>query len=394
MFFLISYSAINLTVLIEKIINLPSYRPSFNVPALIPITGFLWCIIIMFLINKIFAGISLILLIILYIYYVKRDLKVPFSDTRSGIFNAIAEWAVKRSIDLPNYKKSWKPNLLIPIENPAYWYDYLDFINDIVFPNGSLRLISVNITQKGMELNLKNIINQVFRKKSLEVDAQHDELHESTKVDLHEIEKELTDHDIFVRSTVVDANNFIEGISIIIQTLRGMYFPPNIALFTLSNDSSKIKKLKQLIAISLRDELGIIILSLNSKFYFGEKKTVNVWLRTGTPNKNLAILIALQLTDNWNADINLLTVIYNNADEKSARKELKIIIEKGRLKTDTNIIIKQMDFYEALATSSNADLHIFGISADFDTDRMHEIRNIIDRSCLFIMDSGTESIFV
>ena len=394
MFFLISYSAINLTVLIEKAINLPSYRPSFNVPSAVPFIGFIWCIVIMFLINKLFAGISLGLLVFLYVYYARRDLDVPFSDTRSGIFNAIAEWAAKRSMEFPSHKKSWKPNILIPVENPVNWNTHLDFIRDIVYPSGSLRLISVNILKKGMEKDLLGIINHVFRRRAPEVETRHDEYHESTRTNLDGLENTLKERGIFVRTTVVDAVDFIEGISIIIQTLRGMFFPPNIALFTLSNDSAKIQRLQNLIAISVRDKLGIIIVSLQPEFHFGKKKTVNVWLRTGTPNKNLAILIALQLSMNWQASINLLTVINDESEHAKAHRELKAIIDRGRLKPETRIIIKQMGFFDALSEAPEADLHIFGISADFNSDRMREIRDKLERSCLFIMDSGAESIFV
>jgi amino acid transporter len=44
MFFLISYAMINMTVFIEKIIRIPSFRPRFGIPLFVPAAGMIWCV--------------------------------------------------------------------------------------------------------------------------------------------------------------------------------------------------------------------------------------------------------------------------------------------------------------------------------------------------------------
>ena len=63
MFFLITYGIINLTVLIEQVIGIPSYRPSLRIPKVIPrFLGSVGCLMMMFLINVKFSFIAMIII--------------------------------------------------------------------------------------------------------------------------------------------------------------------------------------------------------------------------------------------------------------------------------------------------------------------------------------------
>ncbi|MFL3051511.1 MAG: amino acid permease [Candidatus Neomarinimicrobiota bacterium] len=132
MFFLITYGTINLAVFIEKRIGISSYRPTFKIPIIIPFIGFLWCTIAMFLINPMFAGSAIILIITVYVWLVREGHQAPWGDVRSGIFTALAEWAVRMAARLPSSPKSWKPNLMVPVEEPLAWRERIDFIRDII----------------------------------------------------------------------------------------------------------------------------------------------------------------------------------------------------------------------------------------------------------------------
>ncbi|RKY54606.1 MAG: hypothetical protein DRP89_04780, partial [Candidatus Neomarinimicrobiota bacterium] len=53
MFFLITYGTLNIAVAIEKGIGIPSFRPTFKIPLIVPIVGGFWSFVVMFLINPI-----------------------------------------------------------------------------------------------------------------------------------------------------------------------------------------------------------------------------------------------------------------------------------------------------------------------------------------------------
>ncbi|USN54297.1 MAG: hypothetical protein H6765_07125 [Candidatus Peribacteria bacterium] len=115
MFFLITYSAINIVVFTEQSLGLPSFRPKLKIPRIIPLYGALSAICCMFLINGFAAILSLALLLIIYWSLIKRKLVSDEGDIRSGLFMVLAEWAAKRIAKLPeSLKHVWKPNILFP----------------------------------------------------------------------------------------------------------------------------------------------------------------------------------------------------------------------------------------------------------------------------------------
>jgi len=392
MFFLITYGAVNLVVLIEKAIGIPSFRPSFNIPLFVPLVGTIWCFIIMFLINPVFAGVAIVVIIIVYIIQVRRGITAPWGDVRSGLFNAIAEWAAKTSAKMPHHAKTWKPNLMLPIETPKNWGYLMNFIKDIVTPSGTLRVFSAKIikycSSHGIEKPDEYLKTGRKTKKSIKIKKSARELED----ELNELVEPVKKEGIFTAAMVVECHDFLESVNIITQVMKGMFFPPNLVFLTMSEDPSKDKTLKPMIAMAIREELGIVLLSLHPKAAFGQSEKVNVWLRTGSPHLNLAVLLALQLERNWNANIRLITVMEKEEDKRKGENFLKRVITRARMPFNTEKVVLTGDFRKALSEYPNADLNIFGMSDVINLKIMHEIAELADISCLFVRDSGEESI--
>ncbi len=393
MFFLITYGMINLSVAIEKAIGIPSFRPSFNIPLSVPLLGSLWCTIVMFLINPIFALVAQVFIFILYYLFVKQGVHASQGDVRSGLFNEIAEWAAKTAARMPKGAKTWKPNLMIPVEHPKNWSHVMEFIRDAVAPKGTLRMFSVKIVERGVESKINQIVLQLFHKqRNLKSDTDEhstEELREQLDQLVHPVRKE----GIFTAATVIESHDFLEGMSIITQVMRGIFFPPNVFFLTMSADRSKDKRLEELIAIGLRERVGLAILSLKSIKMFGGKRTINVWLRTRSPNINLALLLGLQLRRNWNGHIRLLSVAPEESNKNQIERFLNRVVERGRLPSSTEILIPVGNFMEFIKNAPEADINIFGMSGELSCEMMHNISERIETSCLFLKDSGEESAF-
>jgi len=348
MFFLITYGMINIAVLIEKGIGIPSFRPSFKIPSIVPFIGGIWCLSIMFLINSVFAAVALILIITVYVIQVKRRLRTPWGDVRSGLFNAIAEWAAKISAHLPHHAKTWKPNLMIPIEEPKSWVFLMDFVRDIVFPKGTLRLFSVRILEDGVEQKINLIRNVLFKRDEVADQVKIEELEEELENQLKELYAPVEKEGIFTAATVIESHNFLDGISIITQVMRGMFFPPNTTFLTISADRTKDKRLEEMIAISVREKLGIIILSLHHKAGFGKKENINVWVHLGSPNRDLAILIAMQLAHNWDGHIRLISAVDDDEELETIDLALHKMIDHARIPSSTEIHVFKGKFKETI----------------------------------------------
>ncbi|MEW5821831.1 MAG: amino acid permease [Cyanobacteriota bacterium] len=371
MFFLITYGMINLSVFTEKLVGVTSFRPSFNIPLLIPFIGGIWCFIIMFLINSLFAGIAIIIIGIVYFIQLKRGLSAPWGDIRGAIFNMIAEEAAKTAAKMPQTAKGWKPNLLVPIENPRASTSIISFLKDIVFPKGTIRLFSVKVTNGNSYENAE----QKTKEQLLD--------------ELNELASTARKDGIFTSTSVIEGNHFLEVINIITQVTRGMYFSPNIIFLTMSSDRSKSSILEQMIQISIKQKLGIIILGLHPKTSFGRKEIVNLWLRDKSPNQNLAVLMAVELQQQW-GQVRLLRVTNSEENINKELNDLKRIVEEDRMPARTELTVLVGSFEEAMSKAPLADLNIFGMSDQMTIDNLYHIADKIDTSCLFAMDSGTE----
>jgi solute carrier family 12 sodium/potassium/chloride transporter 2 len=389
MFFLITYGTINTAVFIEKVTGIPSFRPSFDIPLIIPLVGGLWCVIIMFLINPVFAAAAIVVIFIIYGIQVKRDLRAPWGDIRSALFDSIAAWAVKTSARMPRHAKSWKPDIMIPVEDPAYWSSLMAFVRDIVFPKGTLRVFSVKIVEQGFESDSDRLVNIVDAPQYENSNHGAAELEEQ----LNQLVMPIRDEGIFTAATVIESRNFLEGINVITQVMRRMFFPPNLIFFTISEKQVKAKRLEKLIAIAIREQLGIIALRLHAQAAFGNKQKVNLWLRIGSPNQDLAVLTALQLERNWGCMVRLLTVVGTLEEKAKAMPKFNKIAELIRMPRDTQVVILTGDFITAVSRAPAADLNIFGFPQDINWGAIDQVAELLNTSCLFVKDSGEESAF-
>lgn len=374
MFFLVTYGMINIAVFIEKSIGITSFRPSFNIPLIIPFVGGLWCFFTMFLVNSLFASIALLIIAVVYIIQFKRGLLTPWGDVRGALFNAIAEWAAKTALKMPHTTKAWKPNLLIPVEQPKTWISIISLVKDIVFPKGSLRLFSIKLVDQN------NIEAAIIDKSK-----------ETLEKELEELASSVKKEGILTSTTVVEASNFMEGLSTIIQYSKGMYFFPNIIFLTMSSDISKASRLEQMIKISAKEKLGIIVLGLHPKSGFGRKDVVNLWLRDKSPNQNLAILMAVELQREWGT-VRLVRSTESECNIEKEEQDLQRIVEEGRMPTRTELVVLCGKFNEVAKHAPLADINIFGMSENMGHEAMHRIVEMMQTSCLFAMDSGNENI--
>lgn len=365
MFFLITYGTLNLVVFIQQSMNIISFRPTFKVPRFVPLYGGVGCIFIMLLINPVFSVIALIIIVVLYVWLTRRGLKADWGDIRGGMFLALAERASRIAAKFPRHQVAWKPDLLIPIEDPKLWSGPLLFIRNITYPSGSLFTFSVKENHS-----------------------------EETERALNELVQPLNNEGILVNSTVLEDKDFLHGTKLVIQTLRSGAFRPNTLFLTLGNNTQKDINITTLVNIANKYELGVMILRQHTRIAFGMQKDINLWLRDKSPNWHLAMLIALQLQLNWEGKIVLVTVAKDNAEEARLYKFLNRLSDRTRLPSLTEFKVIKGSFNEALGSAPRADINIFGLGDQLNFDIMRNTPDIINSSCLFVKDSGQESALV
>lgn len=364
MFFLITYGMINLTVFIEKTMGIVSFRPSFQVWRIIPFLGSVGCLAVMFLVNVKFTFISIFVIILIYFILIKREAQVYSPDIRSGALVFLAELFAKAASKLPYYPKIWKPNLLVPVYDKDQFDRIIGLIRDIVYPAGRVT---------------------VFQPTSptADKDQKNDQLSESLMP--------LKDEGIFVESSAVETDNLISGSVTILQTLKRTIFPPNTLFYILDENPLADTKAQPIISKASEEGMGIIVLKLNQKVGVSQEKIINLWIRKGSPNIDLSVLIALQLERNWEGNVKILQVVGNELEKEEAYGYLKKMKELMRMPADVEMEVLVGNFKQAITEAPPADINIFGMPEDLDMNLFVDTAAQIKTSVLFLKDSKHES---
>lgn len=385
MFFLITYGMINLTVFIEQSIGIPSFRPTFQVQKIIPFFGTVSCVGVMFLIDARFSIIAFLVIIIMYVVLLKTDSQAYSPDVRSGLLVFVAEQFAKAASKLPYYPKIWKPNLLVPVEDMKKLDFALPFLKNIILPTGRLTIFQVVDKAMSEELySLKNIDNHLSEGAMIDPKERlNQEL--SLKV------KDFRDENIFVETAVVQAPEVLEGTVTVMQTVGGLFFPPNTMFYILNEEDDQDHVAGGIVEKASDEGLSNIVLKYHEAAGFGLEQNVNLWVRSQSPNMNLSILIALQLKRNWDGVLRIVQVVYEEQERTEGLNYLLKLKKIMRLPLDVEIEILVGDFMDLLKKAPKADINIFGMQEKPDINIIRKVSAATGTSVLFLRDSGNES---
>lgn len=365
MFFLITYCMVNLVTFLEQAMGIVSFRPSFRVPLWVPLFGTLACLFIMFLISPIAGIIALSITTGIYLLLIRANLKRRWGDVRSGLLSVIAGWAARQAVHFPRSEKSWRPDILLPIKNPGETENVVKLVHDIILPFGSVIAFTVTTNDRQNLLEKLDIALEPIRRDKL-----------------------------FFLSSVVEGTDYAREARTIIQTMREAFFRPNILFITLSDLPDRDNKVLEVCDHAIREGMGIAILKWHPKQGLKNQKTINLIIRDKSPNKNLATLLALRLHHNWNAHtINLVALTETDEDHANQTEFFQTLIDEARLPRGTTINIIDGKFPEDLEHFPECDLAIFGLGREISTDQIRTIYHHSNVTCLFIRDSGHESVY-
>jgi amino acid transporter len=365
MFFLITYGMLNLIVFMQQSMKIISFRPTLKIPRFVSFLGAAGCTFMMFLINPVFSAAAISTIILLYIWLTRKGLRSDWGDIRGGLFLVLAERASRIAARFPRHQVSWKPDLLLPVDNPDVWSGPLLFIRDITNPSGSIFAFTVSPDNR-----------------------------KENQTSLNELLEPLKSQNLFVNSTVIEDENFIHGAKSVVQTLRGSTFRPNVLFLTLDENKEKDEAITQLVAEAMKEDLGIMILHQHSRVAFGMQQTINLWLRERSPNWHLAVLIALYLQLNWEGKLNLVATADTEADIPRMYEFLERLSDMARLPSRTEFHVIAARFHDAIAAAPRADVNIFGLGEQLSFSFMRGATDWTSTSCLFVRDSGMESALV
>ncbi len=373
MFFLITYMMLNVVVLIEQQLSMVSFRPTFAVPRIIPFIGMIICIFTMLLVNPTFTFVAIVVVLTIYIVLSRRKLDASTGDVRSGLFNALARWSVVRASKMPEApERSWSPMVLAPLRNTGELAGSYRFLHSITAPQGAVQALGIyQPSQQNSFANLEVLTD------SFEGDG------------------------IMARATLLEEEDFVNGVRSATQILRKTFFRPNILFFNLRPDSNR-EELRVLIEHTAAYRMGIVLLSRHPVIDMGREQVINVWVRPNTDtwqwqpklgNKDLSLLLAYQLRKNWRGQINLCIAARTEEESNHGAAILDELLTLTRLPKSTAPYVINGTFSQAIVNAPEADLTIIGLPDPIDLSFCQHISNLVDGSCIFVRDSGDESAF-
>lgn len=364
MFFLTTYGMINMVVLIEQGTGITSFRPTLKLSIFVPIIGTLGCVLVMMLINPIFTAITFSTVILIYSLLKRRNISSPYGDVRASVFVAITEWAAQKIVKSTYNPRIWKPSIIIPAESTENFEKLSDMIKNMVFPSGRIYYLSA-FPEKLISKTQKDAIDNVLQP--------------------------LIESKIFVQKILIGSENFTSIIRPVLQSMENNFLPPNSILFTISEDPEKRQKFKIMLETIRNIKIAVLCYCIKNKGISGNETSIDIWLRDGSPNNDLAVLYALQIFKNTNAQINLCRAITNENQRNQIEKSMKSFIEEARLPGNCRILIYKDSFENALAKSSG-DLTMLGMPPAY--SQMTKIIEITNSNILFVSSKGMENIFV
>ena len=373
LFFLVTYAMINIVVIIEQNLGLISYRPLFKVRRWIPWLGLISSVLAMFIINPTISLVTIGIVLAVYWYLSRQNLETPFEDVRSGLFVSFAEWAAKHTWGMKKMQqRAWKPNLMVPVRDLTGARGNFDFLRNIAHPKGSIKLLGIEPSSDGSTMGEQ----------------------------LESLAQSFRDKDVFSSWTIINTTEFAKGVNYGNQALLGAFFRPNIVFLNLQAHDDYESELRPVIRECIRLEIGCVVYQQHPTALLGQRDTINVWLSSRKDNWNLgwdignldlSTLIAYKLMKNWQAKIRLVMVIADESQRENAENFMQQLISLARLpETLTEIFVG--NFRAILPAAPRADLNIFGMDADLRFEFVEEMTQATNSSCLFVKDSGHESI--
>ncbi len=339
MFYIAAYGFINLAYVLESWAN-SDFRPSLKIPKWIGIIGFIASMGVMFKIDTLAMGASLIIIFGIYFLLKRKEIQGNRGNVWQSVWTSLIRSSLHKINQNPLLEKNWEPNIILFSGDSKKRTHLLDLGSSFVGDHGLL---------SNFDLSLKKDKDFLFSKKDQNINSEISSKYPG----------------VFTRQQSV--SSIYEGMEIIAQTYGFSGVEPNTVMMGWSNQNKKPTEFVQSINRLLGLDMNVLLVDYDLKRGFGKYKKIDIWWRGGSHNGNLALYLAKFLlnAEPWsNAQIRLLIVNDQTAMSASIHSTARLILESLRIQADIVVIdneIEQKTFFEIIeAESLDTDLTFLG----------------------------------
>ena len=339
MFYIAAYGFINLAYVLESWAN-SDFRPSLRIPKWVGIIGFIASMGVMFKIDTLAMGVSLLIVFGIYILLKRREIQGNMSNVWQSVWTSLARSSLHKISQNPLNEKNWEPNIILFSGGANARNQLLELGSSFVGDHGFL---------SNFELIEKKDENFLFSKKSQNITSEISEKYPG----------------VFTRQQSV--SNIFEGIEMIAQTYGFSGVEPNTVMMSWARHSLDPIRFTQSVNNLVDLDLNVLLIDYDQKHGFGKYKKIDIWWRGGGSNGNLALYFSKFLLNSefWSgAQIRLLIVNEHTEISSSIIESAKNILENTRIHAEVILIeneIEQKSFYEIIEKESlDSDLIFLG----------------------------------
>ena len=375
LFFLITYATVNFVVLIETSLGLMNFRPTLRLPLVVPLFGALGCILAMLAIDPLLSLVALLVALVISMRLATRPPIRRAGDARSGLFEAMAQWAATKTMQLQvGSSRAWKPTLLVPVEGQSQLLGEFRLLLDLSQPEGAVNLLGL-ATESTVEDLSPKIAN---------------------------LSAALQRRGVFTTYSTIETSSDAIGIMGAMQSLQSAFFRPNVLFLRSPTELEHWERILPVVAEARRLKMGVMLLSLHALAGLGRAEVINLWIRPqyeelpleerlAKGSINLGILMALRLTRAWKAQLNLIVVVAPKEDIKAARGFVEELRDYCRIPKQARTIVMVGSFEDCLSKAPQSDMDFMGLQTVPEFEFVRKALLLTGSSCIFTSDSGIES---
>jgi len=319
MFFMITYGTLNLACFYEGITRNPSFRPRFRFAHWsLSLAGALGCLIVMFLMNPLWAVVAIGVMISLYFLISRAEIIATWGDLSSGLAFQMARNALLRLEKEKFHPKNWRPTILA-LSGGAWSRNHLAEYADWLSAGRGV-------------VTLAQVLFGEFEKLS-----GHKEQAEKL------LRAYIREEDLSAFPAVVVEEDLGEGIKTLLQAQGIGGLKPNSVLMGWSEDPSRTETFSR--ALRLFRSMGRTTLILRYDREADRLKggaiagAINIWW-DGSRNGNMMLVLAHLLKQNraWrNHPLRILCTVPPKADVESLQLAMSKRLETARI--DAEVVV-------------------------------------------------------
>ena len=347
MFFLASYLTVNLAAGLESALGSPSFRPSFRVPWWISLFGAAACLAIMFLINAVATIAAAVVIVSVFLWLERRELRTTWGDVRKGVLLSVARGALLRLEGEDPDPKNWRPNILVLSGAPTGRWHLVEMAQALTHGRALMTVATIlksGSRNSGARAKMEENVSDYLWKRGVQS---------------------------LVR--VQEAATPFEGMERLVSTYGFGPLVPNTVLIGATEQPDHLDEYCHSLETMHDLRRNVVILRHDPERGFGERPRIDAWWGGLQKNGGLMMLLGYLLRTSMAWRRATLTVKLMVGDERAAeaaRANLDGIIQGLRIGAEAEVMVgDQSSFGEILRSSSaDADLVMMGLAAPGQVD--------------------------